>query len=118
LFQKLYEAVLPEIDGVAERAVGTGGIELVDPIVQAGQTHQFVQSFAGNDIGPYVSVRRRGSPLAYVQSSLQAELALLGALEAVLSSRRVSQGTQNLLQGIADTHEGHVYLLQQRAARQ
>ena len=110
LFQKLYEATLPEIDQVAERAIGSGGIAMLDPVKQSSQTTDFIAAFRG----------RRGatpSPTQLVEISLGAEMALLQGIDEVLSTRGISQGTQNLLQGIADVHEGHVYLLQQRLAQ-
>lgn len=115
LFQRLYETVVPEIDSVAERAVGTGGVELVDAAVQAQQTGMVVAALtAPESAGPYVRVGSRQTPSGYVDTSLAAEASLLAALDDVLTRTKLSQGTQNLLQGIADTHEGNVYLLQQR----
>jgi DNA-binding ferritin-like protein len=108
LFQRLYEAMVTEIDGVAERTVGTGGVALVDPISQAAQTHSMIEAIRG--VGRRIS---RPRDLALV--SLEAERGLLLALDETLR-RKQSLGTQNLLQGIADTHEGHVYLLQQRVS--
>lgn len=107
LFQRLYEAILPEIDSVAERAIGTGGTSLLDGIKQATQTAEIVTLLRGAPAS---------SPKDLVAISLNAEVLVLEVLAEALSGR-LSQGQQNLLQGIADTHEGHVYLLQQRLAQ-
>lgn len=107
LFQRLYEAVLPEIDAVAERTVGTAGIPFVDPVGQAAQTHAFISTVRGD------RVVRSSADLAAI--GLQFESALLAAIDEIMQ-QRLPHGTQNLLQGIADTHMGHVYLLQQRLA--
>ena len=108
LYQRLYEDTLPEIDQVAERAIGMGGLELMDPGKQSSLTTRFVSAIRGN--------RGLPSPRGLAQTSLRAEMALLQAIDEVLSLG-ASQGTQNLLQGIADKHEGHLYLLQQRLAQ-
>lgn len=110
LFQKLYEATLPEIDSVAERTIGSGGLALLNPTSQSARTTEFIDAVRGS--GAKV-------PNAHelVAVSLSVENMLLQLIDEVLSLPGVSQGTQNLLQGIADTHEGHIYLLQQRLAQ-
>lgn len=109
LFQRLYEATDKEADPVAERAVGMGGPAMVDPIAQAAQTHSMIESLRGTG-----RMIRDDMDLAVI--SLGAERAVLFAVDEMLR-RQQTNGTQNLLQGIADTHEGHVYLLQQRLDR-
>lgn len=49
--------------------------------------------------------------------SLGAEKSFLVAIGQALAQTPASDGTQNLLQGIADAHEAVVYLLQQRLVR-
>jgi len=109
LFQKLYEATLPEIDQVAERTIGSGGLALLNPLIQSDETSGFIAQVRKGTAVP--------SPNQLVEASLGIEMFLLGGLTSVLEGPGVSQGTQNLLQGIADVHEGHVYLLQQRLAQ-
>lgn len=106
LFQRLYEAMLKEVDDVAERAVGSGDPSLVDPILQASQTTQVVTMLRGD-------TRRVVQAEDLVGIGLESEEFLLDMLDALLA-QEWPQGTQNLLQGIADTHESHVYLLSQR----
>jgi hypothetical protein len=56
-------------------------------------------------------------PEQMVLLSLQAEVALLAFLADLLAYPGVTDGTQDLLAGICDTHETHTYLLQQRSAQ-
>lgn len=108
LFQRLYEGITPEIDAVAERAVGAGGE--VEYVSQSSVKTQILSNFEKQER----EAARTVSPAdARVVASLEAEKTLLAFIDQVLASG-ASQGTQNLLQGIADKHEGHVYLLQQR----
>lgn len=109
LYQRLYEAMVKEIDDVAERTAGMGGAALLDPADQSNQTTKVIATLRGK--GPAV---RTPDQLAKV--GLVAETWVLTLVGHVLE-RDLSHGQQNLLQGIADTHEGHVYLLQQRLAK-
>lgn len=107
LFQRLYEAMTPEIDAVAERAVGiSADPRLIEPVAQADAIAAYVEDIR-------YSVEDVATNKDLISVGLQAEQYVLDALDEILS-QQTSQGTQNLLQGIADTHESHVYLLQQR----
>ena len=114
LFERLYNESQDAIDSIAERAVGSspsGGPNLVRPAIQASQIAQVVGLF-------YPNADPVGAS-AFPTISLSAEKHLLDVLQ-ILRSRmeiagRLSIGTDNLLQDIADKHEGFVYLLQQRA---
>lgn len=113
MFQRLYEAIQDEVDSLGERTIGLGSIELVNPILQAQQVARVVTSFTA------------GMPLAIpnvndlVNGSYVAEMHFAKFME--LCTQRLgeylSYGTDNLLAGIADTHESHVYLLKQRITR-
>lgn len=106
LFGRLYEQAAQGVDPLAERAVGLGGPGLVDPALQAGQTAACL-----------ASVRRVGAD-GMVEVSLAYEQAVLAAIKTVigvLKERQVlTDGTENLLQDLADKHEELVYLLRQR----
>jgi DNA-binding ferritin-like protein len=118
LYQRLYEAILPEIDGVAERAVGMGASEMMASLPQMQQTLAFCQMFCeepARGSTPY-ALTGKHDPNAMASRSLQAELFLVGLVEEVEGIAGTTPGTSNLLQGIADTHEGHIYLLNQRLA--
>jgi DNA-binding ferritin-like protein len=113
LFDRLYNDVIPEIDGVAERAVGSGSRMLVAPalqVVQVGELTKVLYHGASPD------------PAApdLIALSLHAELWFLifvqGVARRMKAAGALSRGTDNLLAGIEDKHEEHVYLLKQRKA--
>lgn len=113
MFDRIYTKAQEEIDAIAEKTVGTGERLLVRPLMQVDQLERLmkvVYAFASMD------------PTAdeYVQLSLNAELAFLAFVDLVVESMRargtMSRGIDNLLAGIQDQHEGHVYLLRQRLA--
>jgi hypothetical protein len=119
LYQRLYEGILPEIDGVAERAVGMGAIEMMRSLPQARQTLAFCEMFCEENKAatPYAISGSSVDPNALASRSLQAELFLVGLVEEVEGMAGTTPGTSNLLQGIADKHEGHIYLLNQRLSQ-
>lgn len=106
LFDRLYNDSLPLIDRLAERTVGNG------IPVTAGEQSQILSSSLAE-----VSVADGAN--AMVESSLVMELKLLSHLDSVYaalqSQSALSQGTDNLLQEIADKHEEFTYLLKQRS---
>jgi len=107
LFERLYTPIPEEIDGVAERAVGLGAGAQVYAAQQSRVTDAILQRWAKSaPNGPAATVR--------AMVSLAAELDLLEQLDEALSVQGVSNGVQNLLQGIADKHESKTYLLQQQ----
>lgn len=108
LFQRLYEDIVEEIDGVAERVVGSAGIPYVDPTTQAAQTAAYVAAMRGD------RVVTSTTDLAAI--GLAAETVVLAQVDELMQTK-LPHGTQNLLQGIADKHETHRYLLQQRLAQ-
>ena len=109
LFDRLYNDSLGFIDSVAERSVGTGGRDLVNPKVQANLVQIMVHFWCHPG---------RENPRSMVDVSLYVERCVLECLksakERLSSQGALSEGTDNLLQGVADKHEEFVYLLQQR----
>ena len=109
MFQRLYKGIDKEIDSLGERAVAMGSPLLVCPITTAQLSAELLRLWGkGHGLD---------SPVRLVSLSLGAERAVLEAIATVMASTSPSDGVQNLLQGIADAHEGSVYLLQQRLAR-
>jgi DNA-binding ferritin-like protein len=110
LFDRLYNDSQPFIDQVAERAVGLGHADLVSPVHQVQQLAQVIGFLGPSD----------GSPGQLVQTSLRMESLVLAMIDQAVNVLRgsgaLTNGTDNLLQGVADLHETFVYLLQQRAA--
>ncbi len=110
LFQRLYEEVLPEIDAVAEKAVGLGVAANVDLVMQTAQLYKLASQHQPTSTIP--------QPKELARKSMTAEVSLLKCITTMLSQMReqgtLTDGVENMLQGIADLHEGHVYLLKQR----
>lgn len=106
LFGKLYSSVLDEIDSVSERAVGIGDPALVCPLTANSLALELVEAFGRSSCDVPDSEK-------LVKLSLEAERGLLQVIEQAMKDD-VTDGISNLLQGIADAHETHVYLLQQR----
>ncbi len=113
LFERLYNAVSPEIDLVAEKAVGMGTAQNVDLFKQAQQLNQLVQNHK-------ITQRDIPTPTDLAMSSLIAENLFLSAIEhanqTFTAQSKLTKGIDNMLAQIVDTHEGHVYLLKQRVA--
>jgi hypothetical protein len=115
LFERLYDDIGDEIDKVAERAVGSGASKTaLHPGAQALQIARVVEALCGNG----VTFGEGENPDSYVSTSLRAERWFLGCVKQLAASLdavdQLSRGTDNLLQGIEDKHEEHVYLLLQR----
>lgn len=113
LFQRLYEGVLGEIDSVAEKAIGLGCTENVNLQLQTSQVMKLVSGYGMTSTIP------QSSDLA--RRSLLAEMNFLAAMKHLCASLNdcclMTHGLDNLLAGIEDKHEGHVYLLKQRCSR-
>jgi len=108
LFERLYNDSQPFIDQVAERTIGSGGSpDLLCPKVQAELLDKIT------DQCPSVS-----NAASMVNCSLGIERYVLNCVNdtrvALENKGQLSNGTDNLLQGIADKHEQFIYLLQQR----
>lgn len=110
LFEELYDSVTDEIDVVAEKAVGLGSEHNVNLMLQISQLQQLSKACASPQTVP------KTSDLA--KASLVAEFNFLKVLTATMqvmrANRTMTDGVENMLQGIADRHEGHVYKLKRR----
>jgi DNA-binding ferritin-like protein len=106
MFDRLYNAVNEEVDGVAERAVGfTGDRSLVN-------LNEVLKRMSEAAIKlPFECSEN----IHYVNAALLLEQDLLAYLEQHQDYGSV--GVKNLLAGIADAHESNVYLLKQRLAK-
>jgi DNA-binding ferritin-like protein len=111
LFERLYNESQAFIDQVAERAVGTYDPSVVDVNTQVELMEFFVGWMCQGSLDADVMV----------DMSLKTESLVLTAvdltIEKLTARGELSNGTDNLLQGIADLHEGFVYLLKQRASQ-
>lgn len=106
LFARLYETVQGEADSMAEKIIGFHGSAALDHV-------QLSASVSG-----WLSQWKNAGPI--LEQALTAEHALQDALQQATTqleaAGQYTLGLQNFLPGIADTHEGHLYLLQQRTS--
>lgn len=111
LFQRLYESVNGEVDTIAEKCIGIGDSNLVNPIMQMKQVYKFLKLF---DAG--VTTIPQSSDFA--KKSYVAEQYLISILDYATDSMRevgsLTRGVDNMLAGMQDAHERHCYLLKQR----
>lgn len=113
LMQRLYEGIDPEIDSVGEKTVALGSEDLVVVRRSLENMTKFLNAIQDSPDSP------EDSPsLAKIKKSLLAERSFITAGEKLIgmlrSKNQLSAGVENLLAGILDAHETHVYLLQQR----
>lgn len=110
LFERLYNNVVGEIDDIAEKAVGLGGTENVNLQLQVTQLLQMVQGYGT------VSMIPQSCDLA--QRSLAVEMNFIKNVTDMMCAMEeegtLTHGLSNMLEGILDVHEGHVFLLKQR----
>lgn len=99
LFERLYGALPAEIDGLAEKMVQLHGVEAVEVTRHVPLMAAWLARWQDTDP---------------VSRALEAERALLAVVVQVQSAEDVSLGLDDYLAGVANTHETHLYLLQQR----
>jgi DNA-binding ferritin-like protein len=106
LFERLYTGLTEEIDTLGEKIVAMTGPEGVNPGDQIGYMQEHVAKWllTSDDL---------------VTRALDIERTLQKVISDLLLALRkggtLSQGMENFLQGVADTHETNIYLLQQRS---
>lgn len=113
LFQRLYDGILPEIDMVAEKAIGLGCTDNVDLQIVNSQVLKLICGQGSAVMIP------QSTDLA--KKSLMAEMNFLAVMKHLCDSLKecglMTHGLDNLLAGIEDKHEGHIYLLKQRISK-
>lgn len=114
LFARLYEGTTGDIDALAEKAIGLGSTSNVDIVLQHKQLCQLLQGYGMTATIP--------QPTELAKRSYLAEMNFLKAAahlaEHLKANGTMSRGLDNLLAGIEDKHEGHIYLLKQRITPQ
>lgn len=110
LFERIYNESVGFIDQVAERAVGSGVRDLVCPKTQAALVQGLINHWcrSPNDPTSFDMVR-----VSYEIESCVVEC-LKSARSGLETKGQLSDGTDNLIQGVADKHEEFLYLLKQR----
>jgi len=112
LYGRLYEAVQEDIDGIAEKAIGTTDDDsFITAIRWSMATAKWVNSFDPAGVNepsefPFIMLEAEKTYLEMVPRFKQ-QLEDAGLL---------TDGVDDALQALANKHEGHVYLLQQRRA--
>lgn len=110
LFQRLYGDLLEEIDSIAEKAIGLGSTANVDLVLQTSQCLKLVQGYGMTSTIP--------QPTELAKRSYLAEMNFLKVAAHLVDHMKecgtLTRGLDNLIAGIEDKHEGHVYLLKQR----
>jgi DNA-binding ferritin-like protein len=113
LFERLYNNVVPEIDEMAEKAVGLGSERNVDLSLQLKQLEKMCS-------GAYGMSQMIPQPSELAKRSLAAEKNFVKTVTMMMKSLdergMLTPGLENMLGGIADVHEGHIYLLKQRCS--
>jgi len=103
LFERLYTKTVEETDALAEKLVGTYGIAAVDGLDQARMLAYILKDF---DIGcPF----ERGIKFEQVFQAF-----IERALDELEDGDQLSLGMDDFLRTMANDHETHLYLLQQR----
>lgn len=106
LFQRIYEGIDDEIDKVAEKIIGVEG-DVLKPMKNMTLTLALFQKFFPDD-----------TPCErYMEKAIVAEEKLLDYIAELMESDQ-TDGSENLLQGIADLHEEHLYLLKRYSKKE
>lgn len=113
MFRRMYDKVIAEIDEVAEKAVGCGSEHNVNLSLQVSQLQQLSKAFSSPQTVPQTSDLAR--------ASLTAECNFMKVVKAACESMQnngtCTPGIENMLQGIMDAHEEHIYLLKRRCTQ-
>lgn len=101
LFERLYEDVQEELDAVAEKILGVSdNPELINIDSDSAATAKLLKKILSSDKD-------------YAKQAIAAEQGLLDLIKDIMS-KDTTDGMEDMLQGIANKHEEHLYLLQQR----
>ena len=106
LYQRLYEARVPELDRLAEVVAAVGGAHVLDPVRGIDAIRPLVAQVEALDQPD------AGKAIVAAQTVLGA----LGAASQAAQGTPYALASDNAVGGIADAHLEAVYLLQQRLA--
>lgn len=104
MFQRFYEALPAEIDGLGEKIVAYLGETAVDQMDQCTRAGQFLSSWA-----QIPCLFHRG-----LVSERQLQDLLMNTLDMMEEMGELSMGLDDFLPALANAHETNIYLLQQR----
>lgn len=116
MFQRIYEGTNGQIDGIAEKAVGLGRVNLVDSAKITEVMDIFLDHIRSNtsvemdDTGYSFAKRGKFAIEAFIDTvdQMSVELKEKGLL---------TKGLDNMLAGILDAQESNIFLLKQRTAQ-
>lgn len=114
LFEKLYNQTIEDVDELAEKAVGLGTCDTVNLALQVKQLAQLTAQYGASMTIPQSGELARRSMMAEITFLKVAATVSCSLKEAGLMTR----GLDNLLAGIEDRHEGHVYHLKMKCSGQ
>lgn len=111
LYERLYGSVGGETDAIAEKTVGVFGEDSIAPNKNSEEIALIVKRLVSDD----------DSADEFPNKAIAAEKTFTELVSKALGEMKdagdSTDGIDNMLQGIVDTHEGHLYLLQQRAGK-
>jgi DNA-binding ferritin-like protein len=111
LFGKLYEDTFEEVDVIAEKSVMLGANTTIDLTQQFKTMYSFIKD---NTLNITMGV----SGEALVKCSLEMEFKFLTLANMISENLGgaglLTNGLDNMISGMCDTHETHVFLLKQR----
>ena len=106
LYQRLYEAIVGEIDLIGEKLIGVSqDVSLTNYFKRVKAMEVFLKAVTHSD-QPYVVVSH-DAEIAYVR--LGGEL-----MDKLEQAGLLTRGLEQMLGNILDKHEEHIYLLEQR----
>jgi hypothetical protein len=113
LFERLYNTVVGEIDGLGEKAVGLGGADVVNLQLQVSQLSKMIKTYGTSSTIPQTT--------DLAKRSLIAEIGFLRCVDHCVCAMKelnlLTRGLDNFLAGVQDVHEDHCYLLKQRCTK-
>lgn len=107
LFQRLYQAVGPEIDTLAEKIIGIYGPDALHNLNLIADTHYFIANHAESSAGDNIY-------LCALMMEMHLQRALKTTYEELTASGEMSLGLDDFLMATANAHETALYLLRQR----
>jgi len=101
LFERIYNDILPEIDSIGERAITNAEDNVSVSKTLDGMLNVFGQA-------------KNAESGSVIDQAVFLQKKFIVKLDE-MNQYQLTQGTRNLINGISDKHEEHLYLLTQRA---
>jgi DNA-binding ferritin-like protein len=110
LYERLYKENSEELDSYIEQFIPLGGEQIANPLSLFQLSAQKIQKL--------IQFEGEPSPEDLAKAALHSELFLLANLKKLYKllkeEKKLSMGADDLLMGMYQQHESHVYLLKQR----